>query len=293
MLSSRLPVIRKYSTYLRVMRIRPQIILIIILLISVEAIAQQRVPTLTTDDVIVPVAPVVNKTVSDEKKTEVIDKATKEKKDTEKKPDEKDSSKATSTEKRAANPDEKLWNEKLQRAKEKAAQEARLADQTELEINQLRNKLSSAQPSSPEQKRETLEKIAKLSKTLSEFKESAQSSQSEVAEVISNGKDKDYKVAEPKLTNEKGEVDKEAVTDQVNKNQQEVADAQARIQLLELQLNKLHSQGNQNGDRYKLNQINTEREQVKQEIEKMKSKISEATAKIGNLKLPAVTPKDK
>jgi hypothetical protein len=275
------------------MRFRPQIILTIILLISAEGFAQQRVPTLTTDDVVVLVAPVVNKTVSDEKKTEVIDKATKEKKDTEKKPDEKDSSKATGVEKAVANPDEKLWNENLARAKEKAAQYARQADLTELEINQLRNKLSSVQPSSPEQKRETLEKIAKLSKTLSEFKESAQLSQTEVVEVISNGKDKDYKVAEPKLTNEKGEVDKEAVSEQVNKNQREVADAQARIQLLELQLNKLHSQSNQNGDRYKLNQINIEREQVKQEIEKMKSKISEATAKIENLTLPTITPKEK
>lgn len=271
----------------------PQIIIAIILLISVEVLAQQRIPTLTTDDVVAPNAVIVNKAVIDEKKAEVKDKETNSKKDTEKKSDEKDSSKTTDVVKSATNPEEKLWNEKLQRAKEKAAQEARLADQTELEINQLRNKLTSAQPSSPEQKRETLEKIAKLSKTLRTLKESAQSSQSEVAEAIAGGKEKEYKIAEPKLTNEKGEIDNQAVSAQVGKNQQEVADAQARIQLLELQLNKLHSQSNQNGDRYKLNQINIEREQVKQEIEKMKSKITEAAAKIETLNLPPGNPKDK
>ena len=275
------------------MKFRSQIILSIIIIISVEAIAQQRIPTLTTDDVVAPVTLVVTKTVSDEKKAEVIDKETNAKNGTGKKTDEKDSSKVTGAEKAVANPDEKLWNEKLQRAKEKAAQEARLADQTELEINQLRNKLTSAQPSSPEQKRETLEKIAKLSKTLSVLKESAQSSQSEVTEAIAGGKEKEYKIAEPKLTNEKGEIDNQAVSEQVSKNQQEVTDAQARIQLLELQLNKLHSQSNQNGDRYKLNQINIEREQVKQEIEKMKSKITEAAAKIETLKLPPGNPQDK
>lgn len=266
------------------MKFRLQIIIAIILLISVEAIAQQRIPTLTTDDVVAPVS--VSKSVSEATKTETKDKV-------EAKSSEKSDVKVTEGQKAKVNPEEKLWNETLQRAKEKAAQLARQFDQTELEINQLRNKLSSAQPGSPEQKRETLEKIAILSKTLSELKESAQSSQSEVAEAIAGGKEKEYKVAEPKLTNEKGEIDNQAVSEQVSKNQQEVTDAQARIQLLELQLNKLHSQSNQNGDRYKLNQINIEREQVKQEIEKMKSKITEAAAKIETLKLLPGNPKDK
>ena len=266
------------------MKFRKLAIPVVFILTSMTVIAQQRIPTLTTDDVVVPIS--VSKSVSEEKKPETKDKV-------ENKSLEKSDVKVAEEKKAKVNPEEKLWNDNLQRAKEKAAQFARQADQTELEINQLRNELSSVQSSSPEQKRETLEKIAKLSKTLSEFKESAQSSNSEVAEVIAKGKDKEYKIAEPKLTNEKGEIDKEAVAEQVSKNHQEVADAQARIQLLELQLNKLHSQSNQNGDRYKLNQINTEREQVKQEIEKMKSKISETTTKIENLKLPAITPKEK
>ena len=266
------------------MKFRSLVIPVVFILAPLTANAQQRIPTLTTDDVVVPGS--VSKSVSEEGKTETKDKP-------ETKSLEKPDTKAAEGQKAKVNSEEKLWNETLQHAKEKAAQFARQADQIELEINQLRNKLSSAQTSSPEQKGEILEKIAKFSKTLSEFKESAQSSQSEVAEVIANGKDKEYKVAEPKLTNEKGEIDKETVAEQVSKNHQEVADAQARIQLLELHLNKLHRESNQNGDRFKLNQINTEREQINQEIEKMKSKISETTAKIENLKLPALKPNDK
>ncbi len=259
------------------MKFRPPVIITVIIFVALAATAQQRIPTLTTDDIVAPSSLSVSKSVSEEKKTETTDKL-------EKKSSEKDSLNVVDGKKIEGNPEEKLWNEKLQRSKEKAAQLARLADQADLEINQLRNKLSSAQSSSPEQKREALDKIAKLSKALSELRESAQSSQSEVDEAVTNGKEKEFKVSAPKLINEKGEVDHQAVNEQSIKYQQEVIDAQFRIQLMQLQLSKLHNQGNQNADRYKLNQINTEREQINQEIEKMNSKISEASAKLEGLK---------
>lgn len=243
--------------------------ILVVAIIAASTFAQ-KIPSLTTDDVIAfspasaPAARKVENSPSDEKKI------TGEKgKSSEKKSEE--------------NPAEKEWNTHLNEAKEKSAELERRADQVEIEITQLRNQLTSAQAKKPEEVNQQNAKITQLRKQSDQLRVEAKNAQQVVSKLEMEGTANTFKVTEPKLTNEKGEPDSTAISGRREKLQQEIKDAEARIEVLQLQLTKIHSETSRNADRFALNRQNEEREQSLAEIQKMKEKIASTIKDIEKL----------
>lgn len=246
-----------------------QLSILVIAIIATSTFAQ-KIPSLTTDDVIassplpVPTAKKVENPLSDDKKI-VAEKV------------------KSSEKKSEANPAEKEWNTHLNEAKEKSAELERHADQVEIEITQLRNQLTSAQAKKPEEVNRQNAKIAQLRKQSDQLRVEAKNAQQVLSKLETEGAANTFKVTEPKLTNEKGEPDPTAISAHREKLQQEIKDAEARIEVLQLQLTKIHSETSRNADRFALNRQNEEREQSLAEIQKMKEKIASTTKDIEKL----------
>ena len=246
-----------------------QLSILVVAIIATSTFAQ-KIPSLTTDDVIAsspmptPIAKKAEDSPSGDKK--IADEKVK-----------------SSDKKSEVNPAEKEWNTHLNEAKEKSAELERRADQVEIEITQLRNQLTSAQSKRPEEVNQQNAKIVQLRKQADQLRVEAKNALQVLNKLETEGAANTFKVAEPKLVNEKGEPDPSAVEAHREKLQQEIKDAETRIELLQLQLTKIHSETSRNADRFALNRLNEQKEQTLVEIQKMKEKIASTTKDVGKL----------
>lgn len=246
------------------------------LLLATTAIAQTKapLPTLTSDDVIgsKPSVPAPSTTVNEASKL----------------PAEKVSAKNAAViapEKPADDPKkkaEKDWNERLKKAQAKQSDLERRADQTELQITQLRNQLFSATSRSPEMNGQLNARIGELTGQRNRLRVEAQAAQQEVATLQSEGRNNAYQISETKLTNEQGEPDAQAYKAEEEKLQSELNDAQARVEVLRIRLNSLQSEvlKKGNGDNFTLNRLRQERDSVNAELAETRSRIEELNNKL-------------
>ena len=248
-----------------------------LLLLATVVVAQARapLPTLTSDDVVgtKPAVPVPSATTKDAGKTP-----------SEKAPakDATATASAKSSEEDPKKKAEKEWNEQLKKAQEKQSDLERRADQTELQITQLRNQLFSATARSPELNGQLNVQISKLSAIRNRLRAEAQTAQQEVAGLQSEGRNNTYQVSEVSLTNEKGEPDAKAYQAEQETLQNELRDAQARVEVLRIRLNSVQGEvlKKGNGDNFTLNRLRQERDQTMAELEETRSRIEELKGKL-------------
>jgi chromosome segregation ATPase len=237
------------------------------------AVAQSRapLPTLTTDDVIgsKPAPPAPSATAKEAGKT------------SSEKTVAKDSDATASTAASVAPAEdpkkkaEKEWNERLKKAQEKQRDLERRADQVELQITQLRNQLFSASAKSPEMNGQINARISELTGQRNRLRAEAQAAQQDVATLESEGHSNAYQVMTVSLTNEKGEPDAKAYQAEQEKLQNDLRDAQARIEVLRVRLNSVQAEvlKKGNGDNFTLNRLRQEREQLTIELRETQTKI--------------------
>lgn len=246
----------------------------LVIIFSSLSYGQSSIPTLTTDDIVAPraitsvdasVTKNLNNTDKPEAKAGVKSEPVKE---------------AEDPKKIAA----KDWNERLKKAQEKAKDLDRQVDQSELEINRLRNQLTSIEAKSPEARGQINDKIGMLAAQTQKLRGDAKTAQHLVDVLISEGNTNDYKIAEASLKNEKGEPDAKAHQEMQATTQTEINSAKLKIEVLELRLRDNQSEiiRNGNGDNFKLNRLRSEQAQIKEEIEKAKLKIEELSSKIAS-----------
>lgn len=241
------------------------------LFLSPLALAQTRppTPTLTTDDVIgarpmtpAPAAKEDGKPVAATEKP-----ATKEA---------TSSTPATAADE-AKKKAEKDWNERLKKAQEVLSDLARRADQSELQITQLRNQLFSATSRAPEANGQLNARLSELSGLRNRLRAEAQTAQQEVAKLEAEGQRNAYQTSALSLTNEKGEPDAQAFQTEYTKLQSELRDAQARIEVLQMRLNRAQAEvlNRGNGDNFTLNRLRQERDNATTEVQETRARIEE------------------
>lgn len=172
---------------------------------------------------------------------------------------------------------EKGWNDRLRQAQEKARVLTLQADQTELQITQLRNQLFSASTRAPEANGQMNNQIAALSAQTNRLRAEAKAAQQSLEALQAEGRDNQYSVQSVALTNEKGEPDQAAYQGEQDKLQGELQAAQARSEVLQLRLrnNQAETLKKASGDNFALNRLREEREQITAELEKTRQKIAE------------------
>lgn len=177
---------------------------------------------------------------------------------------------------------EKEWNDRLKKAQETLSELERRADQTDLRITQLRNQLSSATARAPEANGQLNIILGDLVKVRDRLRAEAQTARQEVTALEAEGQSHTYKVAEVSLTNEKGEPDTKAFQMEYSKLQNELRDAQARIEVLQIRLNKAQAEvlNRGNGDNFTLNRLRQERDNTSTELQETRSRIEELKNKI-------------
>lgn len=246
------------------------------LLFAVVAMAQSKtpIPTLTTDDV-VGLRPTASPPVASDKKSEA----------------EKSVTKVAGADKSGSAPDdakkraEKDWNDRLKAAQRKRGDLERRADQTELQISQLRNQLFSAAARAPEAQGQISVRMNELQGQLNALRSDVQVARQEEEKILEEGRSSSFQIAGTVLTNEKGEANANAYQDEHKKLQGDLRDAQARIEVLQLRLNTVQAETQRkgNGDNFTLNQLRAERERVASEIEQTRTRIAELNTKIQTL----------
>lgn len=242
----------------------------------VFAQARAPIPTLTTDDVAgarpttpAPAAPVK----ADNKKTLTTDKSA---------PQDAASSEPAKAGDDAKKQAEKDWNERLKKAQENLSGLERRADQTELQITQLRNQLFSATARGPEINGQLTARINELSELRNRLRAEAQVAQLDVAQLETEGRRNAYQTSETPLTNEKGEPDAQAFRAEYEKLQSELRDAQARVEVLQFRLNRAQAEvlNRGNGDNFALNRLRQERDQAATELQDTRTRIEDVKNKL-------------
>ncbi len=257
-----------------------------LLLLATVVVAQARapLPTLTSDDVVgsKPAAPAPPAITKDAGKTP-LEKASAK--------DAAATASAKSSEEDPKKKAEQEWNERLKKAQQKQSDLERRADQTELQITQLRNQLFSAASRSPELNGQINVRISELTTQCNRLRAEAQTAQQEVTTLQAEGRNNAYQVMTASLTSEKGEPDAKAYQEEHGRMQTELRDAQARIDVLQIRLNSVQSEvfKKGNGDNFTLNRLRQERERLTTELAETRTRIETLKTELQSHRQKAAT----
>ena len=258
--------------------------LLVTVIIAGAAYGQRPVPSLTTDDIVSPSTSPASgsptKAGEAEKGTAGSSSSPAKDKQAAQKPQAKNAEAAiTETE----------WNAKVKQAQERTAELDRRADQGELEINDLRNFLKSAKERTPEANQQVLEQINKIADAVRQLKAASASAREDLTHLMKDGGEAGFKVSEKPLVDSSGKPDLSAIQEESEKARQEIKDAQARIDLLQVQLNGVQAgiYKAQTADNFALGKLRQDRERISDDIERNRLKIAELNSKLNDMQQKA------
>jgi len=199
---------------------------------------KQKAPRLTTDDV----SPAPAPQASSESK-ETTSKETAAKGDETAKTDEAEvkPGQPKTTEVKVS-PDEASWRESVGKAREKAKEKERAAEEAELKITRLRNDLGIS-GQSPRYRNETMAELGQAGQRLTERRAEARAAADDVAQLAEYGWQKGFTEAEgPKATSQEGKPNEEYYRSQFAKLTEALESAQRRVQLYDNRVRDLNQQ---------------------------------------------------
>ncbi len=251
--------------------ISPHLILVLLIALVMAATAQPQsrrpTPTLTTEDVR------VNQPPPSSDKGKATAQAT-----------------LSTQSGKEQSPAEQSWNRKLSETRQKVKELERRADQTELEINRLRNLLFSAEPRDPGTNAQINQRISELTELMEHLRAEAKAAQEEGAALVKEGEAKGYQVESLSPTTEAGKPNLEYYRKRFAELQSELQDAQARAQVMQLRINDLRFRINNNarsGDNFFLGRLRGELQEAEKGLESARTRITKANQQLEELLLQA------
>ena len=244
------------------------------------AVGRQRSPRLTTDDVARPPAePPVT-----------------ESKDSPAKPE--DANKTAAAEPKAAqpktgeakvSPEESAWRDSVNKARERAKQSERAAEQAELRITALRNDLGTSGESA-KYRNQTAAELDQAGQRLKELRAEARAAADDLAQLIDYGKQKGFAEDQgPKSTSDEGKPNEEYYRAQLAKVTEALESAQRRIQLYENRVADISQRilmngGKKGGDNFYMMQLQQDREAAQEKLDEARAAMTKAQTELDNLK---------
>ncbi|MEK6409569.1 MAG: hypothetical protein AABN34_21820 [Acidobacteriota bacterium] len=195
-----------------------------------------------------------------------------------------------------ANPEESSWRDNVGKARDRAKEMERSAEEAELRITKLRNDLG-VSGQSARYRNETAAELDQAGQRLSELRAQARVAANDLAQLIEYGKQKGFTDAEdPKPTAEEGKPNELYYRGQFDKLTEALESAQRRIQLYDNRVRDLNQQlstnssgkdkngRNTGGDSFFASQLQKDREEAQQKLDEARASSTKAQADLDSLK---------
>jgi len=241
--------------------------------------ARQKAPRLTTDDILraapeqpSPEAKEAAAKPEDAAKADVTDPKSTQPKPTEVKVSQEESS----------------WRERVGKARSRAKELERAAEDAELRITALRNELGTSGQSA-RYRNETAAEIGQAGQRLTELRAQARTAAEDAAQLVEYGRQKGFTEAEgPKATSEEGKPNEEYYRAQFGKLTEALESAQRRVQLYNDRVRDLNQQISLNsggkdkngrgtgGDSFFAAQLQKDREEAQSKLDEARSAQTQA-----------------
>lgn len=256
-----------------------------------SASSRQRVPRLDTDDVVRPPA-----TQPAEESKDGSAKDGSAKSEEAKKPGEPA---ATTTQAKGAeakaSPEESSWRDNVRKARNRAKELERAAEEAELRITALRNQLGTSGESA-RFRNETAAEMDQAGRQLKELRVQARAAADDLAELVDYGRQKGFTEAEgPKPTSDDGKPNEEYFRSRLGKVNGDIESAQRRTELYNNRIRDLNQQLATNssgkdskghktgGDSFFAGQLQQEREEAQRKLDEARTALAKAQNDLADL----------
>src|SRR5262245_15944114 len=244
----------------------PAIVLLLSVTIQAQqpAIGRQKSPRLTTDDVARP--PAEQPTVEAKEPMGKSDLG---------KPAEAKASQPGSADAKA-NPEESAWRERVNKARERAKESQRVAEQAELRITSLRNELGTSGETA-KYRNETAAELNQAGQRLKELRAAAAEAADDLSRLVEYGRQNGFsEAAGPKPTSADGTPNDEYYRAQLAKINEALEGAQRRIQLYENRVADISQRilmngGKKGGDNFYAMQLQQDRDEAQKKLEEARA----------------------
>lgn len=265
---------------MRCFHVRALFALALAMSVSLAVIAQQpavgrkRVPRLTDDDVRPPAAePAVEPT----------------KESTPSKPEDAAKTQpAMQPSETKISPEESSWRERLAKARERAKELDREADETELRITDLRNQLG-VSGQTPKDRNLTAAEMERTGQELAELRKQARAAADEVNQLLEHGRAHNYREDEgPKAVQANGKPNADYYHGRHAKLKEDIATAERRVEMYENRVRDLSQRilmngGKDGGDNFYMIQLQQERQNAQQKMEEAREARDKAQTELDAL----------
>ena len=218
---------------------------------SQQAQAKKRVPMLTTEDVVRerPQNEVVQGPTAEGTKEATPPAGTKGAK-SDGKPD----------------PEQAAWRSRVERARERAKAAQRSAEEAELRVNELRNRLGSS--GTAQSRNQTAAELDQMGQRVKELRAEARDAEADLQEALDQAKGKGFtEAAGPKPVAAGGRPNEDYYKTKFAKLNEAAQDAERRMQLYEIRVRDLTSRlNNTSGDRFSGGQVQQQLEEAQQQF---------------------------
>ena len=241
--------------------------------------ARQKAPRLTTDDVVRPPA--------EQPSAESKDAAAKPEDAPKAGAAEPKTGQLKATEVKVSN-EESSWRERVVKARNRAKEMERAAEEAELRITALRNELGTSGQSA-RYRNDTAAELGQAGQRLSELRAQARTAADDAAQLVEYGKQKGFTESEgPKPTAEEGKPNEEYYRAQFAKLTEALESAQRRIQLYDNRVRDLNQQISTNsggkdkngrstgGDSFFALQLQKDRDEAQQKLDEARAAQTQA-----------------
>ena len=248
---------------------------------------KQKAPRLTTDDVNPVPAPQAS---SESKETPAKGDETAKADEAEVKPGEPKTTEVK------VSAEEASWRENVAKARDKARQAERSAEEAELRITKLRNDLGTS-GQSPRYRNETMAELGQAGQRLTERRAEARAAADDAAQLAEYGRQKGFTEAEgPKATSQEGKPNDDYYRSQFAKFTEALESAQRRVQLYDNRVRDLNQQITANssgrdsngratgGDSFFANQLRKDLDEAQQKLNEARTAETQAHNDLYTLK---------
>lgn len=198
-----------------------------------------------------------------------------------------------------SNPEESSWRDNVGKARERAKEVERSAEEAELQITKLRNELG-VSGQSARYRNDTVAELDQAGQRLTELRDQARAAANDLAQLIEYGKQKGFtEREEPKPTAEEGKANELYYRAQFDKFTEALESAQRRIQLYDNRVRDLNQQlstnssgkdssgRNTGGDSFFASQLLKDREEAQQKLDEARAASAKAQADLDSLRQEA------
>jgi chromosome segregation ATPase len=234
------------------------------------AVGRQRSPRLTTDDVVIRPSDSKPAAGSEAKKSDATSSQTKPGGG-------------------AASAEELSWREQVIKARNRAKEAQRTAEEAELRITALRNDLGRS-GQSPQYRNEIVAQLDQAGRELPELRAQAHQASEQLEQLVDYGRQRGFTEAEgPRATSEDGKPNEQYFRDRLSKSAGDIETAERQVQLYDNRVRDISQRimmngGKKGGDNFYVFQLQKDRDDAQQKLEEARAALTKAQAELESLK---------